>query len=87
MTSSVLPGPIHHLHLHEVVQDPIGEDCRIPGLELLNYVDGVTPQMIIVVAFVEDVIGPTCLVELLFSWKDWSTQHPGINLAYHQIST
>ena len=71
----VLPSPVIHPHSHEVEQDPIGKDHRITGTELLDNVDGVSPKAIVVVAFIEDVVGPTFLTEPLFSWKDCSTQH------------
>ena len=83
----VFPGPIHHPHSHEVVQDPISENHRITGTELFDNVDGISPQTIVEVTFVEDIVDPTLLAETLLSWKDRSVQHPGINLTYHQPST
>ena len=86
VTSSVLPGPIHHPHSHEVIQDPIVKDCRIAGTKLFYDVDGVSPQMIIIVTLIKDVVGPMLFAEPLLFWKDRSAQHPGIDLAYHQLS-
>ena len=48
--------------------------------------DGISPQTIVEVAFVENVIDPTIFVETLLSWKDRPAQHPGINLPYYQTS-
>ena len=87
VTLSILPGPIVHPHLHEVIQDPISEDCRIVSTKFLDNVDGVSPKTIVVVAFIEDVVGPMFFIEPLLSRKNCSTQHPGIDLAYHQLST
>ena len=87
VTSSILPSPVIHPHSHEVKQDPIGKDHRIMGMELFNNVDGISPKMIVVVAFIEDAIGPTFFTEPLLSWKDHSAQHPGMDLMYHQLST
>ena len=56
-------------------------------MKLFDNVDSVSPQTIIKVTLVEDVVGPMFFAEPLLSWKDRSTQHPGINLAYHQLST
>ena len=39
----VFPSPIHYPHAHEVVQDPISEDCRIAGTELFDNTDGISP--------------------------------------------
>ena len=83
----VLPSPIHHPHLHKVVQDSIGKDHRIMGTELFDNADGISPQMIVEVTFIEDIVDPTLLAETLLSWKDRSIQYPGINLTYHQPST
>ena len=83
----VLPGPIHHPHSHEVVQYPIGEDYRIASAKLFYNVDGISPQTIVKVTFVEDIVDPTLLAETLLSWKDRSIQHPGLDLTYHQPST
>ena len=56
-------------------------------MELFDNADGISPQMIVEVTFVEDIIDPTLLAETLLTWKDRSAQHPGINLTYHQPST
>ena len=87
ISSGVLPSPIHHPHSHEVVQDPIGKNHWITGMELFDNVDSISPQTVIEVTLVEDIIDPTLLTETLLSWKDRSIQHPGINLTYHQLST
>ena len=87
VTSSVLPSPVVHSHLHEVKQDPIGKDHRIMGMELFDNTDGVSPKTIVVVAFIEDVVDPAFFAEPLLSWEDCYTQYPGINLMYHQLST
>ena len=70
VTSRVLPNPVVHPHSHEVKQHPIGKDSRIAGVQLFDNPNGVPPQAIIKVAFVQDVIGPTVLVEPLFSRED-----------------
>ena len=85
--SGILPSPIHHPHSHEVVQDPIGENRWITDAKLFDNADGISPQTIIKVTFVEDIVDPTFLAETLLSWKDRSIQHPGVNLTYHQPST
>ena len=85
--SGVLPGPIHHPHSHEVVQDPISENRRITGMKFFNNADGISPQTVIEVTLIEDIIDPTLLAETLLSQKDCSAQYPGINLTYHQPST
>ena len=85
--SGVLPGPIHHPHPHEVVQDPISENHRIAGMKLFDNADSISPQTIVEVTFVEDIVDPMLLAETLLSQKDHSVQHPGINLTYHQLST
>ena len=85
--SGVLLGPIHYPHSHEVVQDSIGENNQITSTELFDNTDGISPQTIIKVTFVEDVVNPTLLAETLLSRKDRPVQHPGINLTYHQPST
>ena len=56
-------------------------------MKLLDNTDGVSPKTIIIVALIEDVVGPTFFTEPLFSWEDRSAQHPGVNLTYHQTST
>ena len=56
-------------------------------MKLFDNADGISPQAIVIMTFVEDVVGPTFFVELLLSWKDCSAQHPGINLMYHQLPT
>ena len=83
----ILPGPVHYTHSHEVVQYPIGENHRIAGTTFIYNPDGVSPQMITEVTFVEDVVDPTLLAETLLSRKDRPVQHPGVNLTYHQPST
>ena len=83
----VLPSPIHYPHSHEVVQDSIGKNNQIMSTERFDDADGISPQTIIKVTFVEDVVNPTLLVEMLLPRKDRPVQHPGINLTYHQPST
>ena len=85
--SGILTSPIHHPHSHEVVQDPNGENRRITGMELFDDTDSISPQTIIEVTLIEDIIDPTLFAETLLSWKDRAVQHPGINLTYHQLST
>ena len=85
--SGVLPSSVHHPHSHEVVQDPIGENHRITSVKLFDNADGISPQTIVKMTFVEDIIDSTLLTETLLSRKDCSIQHPGIDLTYYQPST
>ena len=87
ISSGILSSPIHYPHPHKVIQNPIGGDCRITGTELFDNADSVSPQTIIKVTLIEDVVDPALLTETLFSWKDRAVQHPGVNLPYHQTST
>ena len=60
--SGILPGPIHHPHSHKVVQDPISENRWITSAELFDNADSISPQTIIKVTLVEDIIDPTLLI-------------------------
>ena len=56
-------------------------------MKFFDGADSISPQTVIEMTFIEDIIDPTLLAEMLLSWKDRSAQHPGINLTYHQPST
>ena len=77
----VLPNPVIYPHAHEVKQHPIGKDRGITGAQLFDNSNGVPPQAIIKVTLVQDVIGPTLLVEPLFSREDGPMQHASVKLA------
>ena len=50
----------------------ISKDYRVAGTQLFDHMDGVSPQTIVEVTLVEDIIGPTLLVGPLFPGKDSS---------------
>ena len=60
---SILPSPIHHSYLHEVIQNPIGKDHGITGSKFLHNMNGISPEAIVKVALIEDVFGPMIFVE------------------------
>ena len=83
--SNILPTPVHHSHLHKVVQDPISKDHGITSSEFLHNVNHIPPEAVIKVTLIEDVFGPKFLIEPLFPREVCSIQHPGIDLTNHQF--